>query len=72
MLDTVHSCLEEKKDLWEKCGRCCITYPTCVEYESEMTLASAYMLYCLSATWLQLQEMEQSPKRVSADVSMSL
>jgi len=38
------SCLEEKKDLWKKCGRCCITYPTCVEYESEMTLASACML----------------------------
>ena len=37
-----------------------------------MTLASAYVLYYLSATWLQLQEMEQSPKRVSADVSMSL
>ena len=72
MLDTVHSCLEEKKDLWEKCGRCCITYPICIEYESEMTLASAYVLYYLSATWLQLQEMEQSLKKMSTDDGMLL
>jgi len=33
------------------------------EWTCGMTLASAYILYCLSAVWLQLQMIERSLKR---------
>ena len=36
------------------------------------TLASAYMLYCLSAMWSQLEKIEQSLKRVSTNSNMLL
>ena len=37
-----------------------------------MTLASAYVLYYLSAVWLQLQRIKQSLKKISANNSMLL
>jgi len=37
-----------------------------------MTLVLAYILYCLSALWLQLWEIEQCSKKVSADNSVLL
>ena len=73
LADAVHTRRQKLAELAQSCTRCENPIWSIQCYRlSRITLALAYMLYHLSATWLQLQKIEQSLKRVGADSGMSL